>query len=276
MASKRRNMFYQNKEAGDDGNRDETTQSETTGFINEHYRHLMLIFLKKGKKAAETCGKICAVYGEDAVTERVCHKWFSRFRSGNFSVQDAPRSGRPTEINSDEEREMVDTNSRYTTRQIADILKITKSSVENHLHQVGYVSRLDVWVMITGDEKWIIYQNMVERKRSWGKRGDLPQSIPKAGLHPKKVTPSIWWDWRADVFHELLPTNRTINLDMYCDLLDKLNKGLFFTMAMPDRTLLGRRGRSYWSLAGQFCPTLHIHPTLHLQFSTCFGLSKIR
>ncbi|KAL1122671.1 hypothetical protein AAG570_002998 [Ranatra chinensis] len=37
-----------------------------------------------GKKAAETCRKICAVYGEDAVIEHVCQKWFSRFRSGNL------------------------------------------------------------------------------------------------------------------------------------------------------------------------------------------------
>ncbi|KAL1129699.1 hypothetical protein AAG570_012643 [Ranatra chinensis] len=65
---------------------------------------------------------------------------------GNFSVQDAPRSGRPTAINSDEVKEMADTNPRYTTRQIADILKISKPSVENYLHQLGYVSRLDVWI----------------------------------------------------------------------------------------------------------------------------------
>ncbi|KAL1139196.1 hypothetical protein AAG570_009255 [Ranatra chinensis] len=182
-------------------------------YQNEHYRNLVLFYFKKGKKAAETCRKICAVYGEDAVTERVCQKWFSRFRSGNFSVQDAPRSGRPTEINSDEVKEMVDTNPRYTTRQIADILKISKSSVENHLHQLSHVSRLDVWNL--------------ERKRSWGKRGDLPQTNPEAGLHPKKVMLSIWWDvWRAVDFYELLATSRTINWDVYCDQLDKLNAAI--------------------------------------------------
>jgi len=37
-----------------------------------------------------------------------------------------------------------------------------------------------------GDEKWIIYNN-VERKRSRGKRNELPLIIPKTGLHPKKV-----------------------------------------------------------------------------------------
>ena len=29
---------------------------------------------------------------------------------------------------------------------MADILKISKSSIENHLHQFGYIPRFDVWV----------------------------------------------------------------------------------------------------------------------------------
>ena len=31
-------------------------------------------------------------------------------------------------------------------REIADILKIIKSNVENHLHPFGYVHHFDVWV----------------------------------------------------------------------------------------------------------------------------------
>ena len=78
--------------------------------------------------------------------------------------------------------------------EIAHILKISKSSTENHLCQLGYVSHFDVWVphkqqqqnfldyisecdsllkhnenvpflkqIVTGDEKWILYNN-VERR----------------------------------------------------------------------------------------------------------------
>ena len=84
-------------------------------------------------------------------------------------------------------------------REIADILKILKSSTENHLHQLGYVNHFDVWVphkfgernlldyisacnsllkynenvlflkqIVMGNEKWILYNN-VDWKRSWGK-----------------------------------------------------------------------------------------------------------
>ncbi|KAM7237442.1 hypothetical protein CapIbe_011686, partial [Capra ibex] len=34
----------------------------------------------------------------------------------------------------------------YTTQEIVNILKISRSSVENHLHQLGYVNHFDVWV----------------------------------------------------------------------------------------------------------------------------------
>jgi len=108
---------------------------------NEHFRHIMLFYFKKSKNAAQICKRICAIYSEDAVKERVCQKWFVRFRCGDFSVKDKPRQ--PNEIDSDKLKAVIDTNPHYTTREIADVLQTSKSSVENHLHQLAYVSRLD-------------------------------------------------------------------------------------------------------------------------------------
>ena len=158
-----------------------------------------IIYFKKGKNATETPKKICAVSGESAVTDRMCQKWFAKFRAVDFSLDDAPRSGRPVEVDSDQIETLIENNQRYTTWEIVDILKISKSSVENHLYQLGYVNRFDVWVphklseenllyhisacdsllkcnenvqllkqIVMGDEKWILYNN-VEWKRSWGK-----------------------------------------------------------------------------------------------------------
>ncbi|KOX74710.1 hypothetical protein WN51_13145 [Melipona quadrifasciata] len=39
----------------------------------------------------------------------------------------------------------VDTN-HYTTRDVAKIPNILKSSVENHSKALGYASKLDVWI----------------------------------------------------------------------------------------------------------------------------------
>ena len=188
----------------------------------QHFRHIMLYYFKKGKNGTEMQKKICAVYGESAVTDQTCQKWFAKLRAGDFLLNDAPRSGRPVEVDSDQVKTFTENNQHYTTWEIADILKISKSSVENHLHQLGYVHRFDVWVphklskknlldhifacdfllkrnenvpflkqIVTGDEKWILYNN-VERKRSWGKQNEPPPITPKASLHPKKVMLCIW------------------------------------------------------------------------------------
>lgn len=161
-----------------------------------HYRHILLYYFKKGKRAADTHKKICRVYGDDALTERVCQKWYAKFRSGDFDVNDAPRSGRPTKINSSNVKAIIEVNPSQSVREIATTLSISHTSVENHLRQLGYVSRLNVWVphqlteanltarisicdslrkrqendpflkrMVTGDEKWVVYDNAI-RKRS--------------------------------------------------------------------------------------------------------------
>ena len=42
----------------------------------QHFWLVMLYFFKKGKNTTETQEKICAVYGEGAVTDQMCQKWF--------------------------------------------------------------------------------------------------------------------------------------------------------------------------------------------------------
>ncbi|GFX47013.1 mariner Mos1 transposase [Trichonephila clavipes] len=37
---------------------------------------------------------------------------------------------------------------------------------------------------------------------------------------------SVWWDFKGIVFFKLLPDNTTINSEVYCHLLDKLNDAL--------------------------------------------------
>ena len=107
---------------------------------------LCFIISRKVKTQLKHTKKICAVYGEGAVTDQTCQKWFAKFRAGDFSLDDAPQSGRPVEVDSDQIETLIENNKCYTTWEIADILKISKSSAENHLYQLGYVNRFDVWV----------------------------------------------------------------------------------------------------------------------------------
>ena len=43
------------------------------------FQHIMLYYFKKGKNTTEMQKKICAVYGEGAVTDQMCQKWRVKF-----------------------------------------------------------------------------------------------------------------------------------------------------------------------------------------------------
>ncbi|XP_073651550.1 growth hormone-regulated TBC protein 1 isoform X6 [Tursiops truncatus] len=96
-------------------------------------------------KTQPKCREICAVYGEGAVTAGTRQKWFEKCRAGDFSLDEAPQSSRPVEVDSDQIETLIVNSQCYTTWKIADILKISKSNV-NHLNQLGYVNCFDVWV----------------------------------------------------------------------------------------------------------------------------------
>ena len=56
----------------------------------QHFWYIMLYYFKKGKNTTET-QKFCAAYGEDAMTDQTCQKWFAEFRAGDFELDDAAR-----------------------------------------------------------------------------------------------------------------------------------------------------------------------------------------
>ena len=93
----------------------------------QRFQHIMLYYFKKGKNINWNSKKMCAVYGEGAVSDQTCQKWFSKFCTGDFSLDDAPWSGRPVEVDSDQIKTIIEKNQYYTTQKIADILKISKS-----------------------------------------------------------------------------------------------------------------------------------------------------
>lgn len=87
---------------------------------------------------SETQRNMCSVYGNDA--ERMCEKCCTKFRFGDFNINDAPQSGRLNEIVSCDNNTIVYDNPSQTLRKIFTALHFSHISVENYLQQVGYVS----------------------------------------------------------------------------------------------------------------------------------------
>ena len=80
------------------------------------------LYFKKSKNATKTQKKICAVYGESAVTDQMCQKWSVKSCAGDSLLYDVPWLGRPAEVDSDQIR-TIKNNQHHTTREIADISK---------------------------------------------------------------------------------------------------------------------------------------------------------
>ena len=228
----------------------------------------MLYEFQKGNSGSAAARNICDVLGEGSATQRTCAFWFNRFRSGDTSLQDRPKSGRPVELNMEELRRLVESDPRQTTRELAARLSCVHSTVERHLHEMGKVHKLGCWIphelsqdnidrridtchsllsrsrrfdwlrnIITGDEKWVLYVNHT-RKRQWVDSDKQPEPEPKTDLHPKKVMLSVWWDFQGVIHFELLPPNTSIDATLYCSQLERLQVALLIKRPGRDKVIL--------------------------------------
>ena len=84
----------------------------------QRFQHIMLYYFKDGKNATETQKKICVLYGEGAVTDRKCGKWFAKFCAGGFFLENAPQTGRPVEVDSDQIKTLRAVNIILCRRQL--------------------------------------------------------------------------------------------------------------------------------------------------------------
>ncbi|GFX26454.1 histone-lysine N-methyltransferase SETMAR [Trichonephila clavipes] len=166
--------------------------------------------LKLCKNAVQARKKLIYVYGKGVLTVRQCQNWFAKFRSGNFDVEDAPRSGRPVEADKDAIKALVDANRRITTSEIGLRLNLSNSTVYDHLKGLGLSLKLDIWVP------------HVLTERNLCRRIDVCDSL----LKRHENDPLLIRSASSLGAKKLLPDNTTINSEVYCHQLDKLNDAL--------------------------------------------------
>lgn len=97
-----------------------------------------------------------------------------RFHAGNFDLEDA-RYTQEVQVDGDQIGTLIENNPRYTTRVIAEILKISQTWIRKSSSCLGPAILKRI---VTRDEKWTVYNN-VERKRSWVNKVSGLYRLPK-------------------------------------------------------------------------------------------------
>lgn len=221
-----------------------------------HLRHCLLYEFEKGNNASVATENLCGVFGDDSVNVRTVQRWFAKFKNGEFSLEDEPRSGRPTKIDNEELRRELEQNPYSTSVTLGQMFNVSHSTILEHIHSLGFVLKYARWIphdlternridrvqvcssllarnetnpfldrLITGDEKWIHYKNPV-RKRAYVQPGQSTPTVAKPDLHPKKRMLCIWWDRQGPVYYELLRQGETIDSTRYCQQLTQLEAAI--------------------------------------------------
>src|SRR6218665_1437918 len=182
-----------------------------------HIRNVILFLFLSNVPNPEIEKRLTTVYPHHSTSHGTVHKWVTRFKNGDFNLEDQPRSGRPSELDTDALLSLLEADPYQSIRTMATSLHVGFGTVQEGLNRLGKVKKLGRWIphrltdfdkerrvdmalalvtshrtfdwlnkLVTGDEKWVLYDNH-HRRAQWVDREEQAADVPKPELHQKKV-----------------------------------------------------------------------------------------
>ena len=183
-----------------------------------------------------------ATYGDNrmALSETTCRDWFRRFNDDNFDLSDKKRENRPRKVEDCQLQALLDEDDtnrkkclpsnwvflkqpfpcgympwgrfkrsengcrmnwtiyRWRRQNTCQIL-LARQKRKSFLHRI-----------VTGDEKWIYFQNP-KRKKSWIDPVQSSTSSSRPNRFGRKTMLCVWWDQENVIYYELLKPGETVN-----------------------------------------------------------------
>ncbi|XP_018346193.1 PREDICTED: histone-lysine N-methyltransferase SETMAR-like [Trachymyrmex septentrionalis] len=100
------------------------------------FRQLMLYCFQQGFTASQTMIELYSVFGKACVTLHTIWRWYRKFRTGDFNVEDLPRSGRPQEFDVTLLKDIMHKNPQMTVKELAATLHKSASTVQIYLKKL--------------------------------------------------------------------------------------------------------------------------------------------
>ena len=198
-------------------------------------RGVLLHYFNMKKTAAESHCILVEVYDEHALAKWTCQKWFARFKSGDFGLENEECPVQPKMLQDEELEVLLDEDCCQTQEELAESLGVTQAAISKRLKAAWYIQKQGNWVahelkprdierrfcmsemllelhkkksflhrIVTGDEKWINYDNP-KRKKSYVKPGQPVKLTSMPNIHFPKVMLCISWEYAtrhvAIIFH---------------------------------------------------------------------------
>ena len=104
-------------------------------------RGVLLHYFNMKKTAAESHRILVEVYSEHALAERTCQKWFARYKSGDFGLEDEERLGQPKKFEDEELDALLDEDYCQTQEELAESLGVTQAAISKRLKAAGYIQK---------------------------------------------------------------------------------------------------------------------------------------
>ncbi|GBP75300.1 Mariner Mos1 transposase [Eumeta japonica] len=124
-----------------------------------------------GKTTAKSHRILLEVYDKHALAEQTCRKWFARFKSGDFVLDDKDRPGQPKKSEDEELQGLLDVDSFQTLQELATSLAVDLST-----RGVIYYELLKPNETITGDRYRLqlirLSRALKEKRSEYSKRHD--------------------------------------------------------------------------------------------------------
>ena len=123
---------------------------------NVEFRSVIKFLLLKQTGSQEIIAQLQDVYKSECPCRATIYNWIREFKSGRTTVFDLEKPGRPVEVGNEKKemlQEIITTDRRIATRDLAQRLNISKGMLHNMLSEMGIRKLCSRFVprFLTGD-----------------------------------------------------------------------------------------------------------------------------